>query len=174
MRISKAKSRKRVDEWGQTTAGWVAANTPPQVAPKHAGGRPTKYTPERVAEIVKGLSGGNMRRAVCAMNDIHLDTFYVWMDEYPEFSEQVRKAESAAEYRCVVNIMLLKPNWTASAWWLERKYYEDWGRKDRLDVTIDTRKAARDALLEAGLPADQESIDRIVAKAEAYATGGEG
>jgi hypothetical protein len=66
--------------------------------------------------------------------------------------------------------MMGKPGWQAAAWWLERKWHQDWGRRERVDMVVDTRKSAEQALAESGLPTDQESIDRIVAAAEQYAT----
>jgi hypothetical protein len=123
-----------------------------------------------VAEICKGLEAGNMRRAVAAYCGINKDTIQDWLNNKPEFSAQVRKAEAKAEYRCVIKVMFGQAGWQAAAWWLERKWHEDWGRRERVDMVLDTRKAAERALLDAGLPADQESVDRIVAVAEQYAT----
>jgi hypothetical protein len=111
-----------------------------------------------------------MRRAVAAYCGINKDTIQDWLNNKPEFSAQVRKAEAKAEYRCVIKVMFGQPGWQAAAWWLERKWHEDWGRRERVDMVLDTRKAAERALVDAGLPADQESVDRIVAVAEQYAT----
>ena len=137
---------------------------------KHAGGRPSKYTQELAANICRDLEVGNMRRAVAAANGIAMSTLSLWIDTMPEFSEQLRKSEAVPEYRCVIKIMMGKPGWQAAAWWLERKWHQDWGRRERVDMVVDTRKSAEQALAESGLPTDQESIDRIVAAAEQYAT----
>jgi hypothetical protein len=143
---------------------------PPANNGKHPGGRPSLYTPELVAEICKGLEAGNMRRAVAAYCGINKDTIQDWLNNKPEFSAQVRKAEAKAEYRCVIKVMFGQAGWQAAAWWLERKWHEDWGRRERVDMVLDTRKAAERALLDAGLPADEESVSKIVAVAEQYAT----
>jgi len=133
-------------------------------------GRPSKYTPEIAANICKDLELGNFRRAVAAANGINKDTITEWMNVYPEFSVQIRKAEALPEYRCVNKVMLGWPGWQASAWWLERKYHEDWGRHDRLDMIYETRKEAEAVLAEVGLPSDKEAVDRLVAEAERWAT----
>jgi hypothetical protein len=112
---------------------------------------------------------GNMRRAVAAANGIDKDTITEWMHVHPEFSVQVRQAEAKPEYRCVIKIMLAQPGWQAAAWWLERKWHMDWGRRERIDMVVDTRNAAEKVALEMGLPTDKESVDRLVALAEAYA-----
>jgi transposase len=152
----------------------VVKRKPRTVAPanngKHPGGRPSKYTPEMVKALCEGLSTGNMRRAVCAFNGINTDTLYDWMKTKEEFSDAVRKAEAEAEYRNVIKISLGRQGWQAAAWWLERKYHEDWGRRDRVDMAFDSRKMAESQLQAAGLPSDPESVDRIVAYAEAIAT----
>jgi Transposase len=32
--------------------------------------------------------------------------------------------------------------WTAAAWWLERRKHQDYGRRERVDMTIDLRREA--------------------------------
>ena len=137
--------------------------------PKRGRGQPTKYQPELVAQICKDLELGNMRRAVAAANGIDKDTITEWMHVHPEFSVQVRRSEAVPEYRCVIKIMLGQPGWQAAAWWLERKWHQDWGKRERIDMVVDTRFAAEKAALDAGLPTDKDAIDRLVALAETYA-----
>ena len=146
-----------------------AKTVPPANNGKHPGGRPSKYTPELVAQICKDLEVGNMRRAVAAANGIDKDTITDWMHVHPEFSAQVRRSEAIPEYRCVIKIMLGNPGWQAAAWWLERKWHMDWGKRERIDMVVDTRSAAEKAAADAGLPTDKDSIDRLVALAETYA-----
>ena len=51
----------------------------------------------------------------------------------------MKKAEKEAIARNVALIQRAaqEGNWQAAAWWLERKYFEDWGRKDKLDLSAD-------------------------------------
>ena len=111
-----------------------------------------------------------MRRAVAAANGIDKDTITEWMNVHPEFSVQVRMAEAVPEYRCVIKVMLGKPGWQAAAWWLERKWHMDWGKRERVDMMVDTRKSAEKVAAEMGLPTDDESIAQLVSLAETYAT----
>jgi transposase len=54
---------------------------------------------------------------------------------YLRFMSAVRKAEADAEYRRLQQIEFATDNWTSSAWWLERKYPDDWGlKKDQFPV----------------------------------------
>ena len=87
------------------------------------------------ADILTCLKAGNTRRASAAYAGIDEDTLLIWFKKDSEFSESVRKAEADAEVRHVANIAKAagKGNWTASAWWLERKQYQDWRRRDQLD-----------------------------------------
>jgi len=132
-------------------------------------GRPSKYTPELAASICKDLELGNMRRAVAAAHGINKDTITEWINVYPEFSVQVRKSEATAEYRNVMRVQLGRTGWQAAAWWLERKFHEDWSRHDRIDLIFETRKEAEAVLKELGQPTDRESVDKLVAETERWA-----
>jgi len=104
-------------------------------------GRNTKYTPDRVKRIVKAIADGNTHKVACALGGIHPDTFYTWIKEYPEFSDTVKKAEAEAESFHVDRIKLHSfRNWQASAWMLERRNPEEWGKKDKVDVTSNGEK----------------------------------
>jgi hypothetical protein len=54
---------------------------------------------------------------------------------YLRFMVAVKKMEAEAEYRHLQQVDQGMDNWTSSAWWLERKYPEDWGlKKDQFPV----------------------------------------
>lgn len=118
-----------------------------ETQPGRGPGRPSKYTPERVARIVQLLEAGNTRKAAATASGIAEATFHAWCAEYPEFSEQIKEAESEAESKHVGNILTAasKGAWQASAWWLERRRHEDWGKKDRIEVINSVRELARAA-----------------------------
>ena len=90
-----------------------------------------KYTPELVSELIKYIEAGNYQKTACEAVGISEETFYTWMKEKPEFSESIKKAESKAIAR---NVMIIQKaaqtSWQAAAWFLERKDYERWGRKE--------------------------------------------
>ena len=90
-----------------------------------------KYKPELVNEIIKYIEAGNYQKTACEAVGISEETFYTWMKEKPEFSESIKKAESKAIAR---NVMIIQKaaqtSWQAAAWFLERKDYERWGRKE--------------------------------------------
>lgn len=99
-------------------------------------GPKTKYTPDRVKRITDALAAGNTRGAASAYGGINQGTFENWMRRHAEFSEAVKDAEARAEVSHVANIAQAARSgvWTASAWWLERRRHQDWGRKDKLEI----------------------------------------
>lgn len=129
--------------------------------------RRTKYRQAVVDEIVKALKAGNTRRAAAAYAGINSDTLYEWMKRYPTFSVVVEKAEADAEVRHVANVAkaAMDGTWTASAWWLERRRHQDWGKVDRVEITI--RQQAERLAQELGLDPDEliAEAERIVAGA---------
>lgn len=99
--------------------------------------RPTKYTEERAERIITALGAGNTRTASALYGGVDYRTFDRWMQRYGSFAAAVQKAEADAEVRHVANIAKAAQDgtWTASAWWLERRRHEEWGRKDRHELT---------------------------------------
>lgn len=126
--------------------------------------RPSKYTPERAARILSALREGNTRSASAALGGIDLGTLSRWEKRFAGFAGFVKDAEASAERMHVGNIKraAFAGNWQASAWWLERRRPEDWGRKDRLEIVSLVKLMA----LEAGL--DDAETQAAVAEAEQY------
>lgn len=61
----------------------------------------------------------------------------------PEFSEAIKKAETRCKQTYIGVIKKAsEKTWTAAAWWLERKYHEEFGLKNKYD----DRKTDDDAL----------------------------
>lgn len=129
--------------------------------------RPTKYDETRVAAIIDNLKRGNTRRASSIAAGISEDTLAAWLKRYPDFAAQVKKAEAEAETAHVANInrWAAAGNWQASAWWLERRHREDWGRRDQLDVNHRIRQDAERLAAEHDLDAEAiiREAERIVA-----------
>lgn len=108
-------------------------------------GRPTKLTPQTQAKIVQAIVGGNDITVAAAYAGIHKAQFYRWLEKgeqqqqgiYRAFRDAIEKAQADAETRNVALIAKAaqEGTWTAAAWWLERKYPERWGRKERHEVT---------------------------------------
>jgi transposase len=112
--------------------------------------RKSKLTPETQDKIVKAIRAGNYAHIAAAMAGIGESTYYRWLEQgerpdaktpYREFWESVKEAEAEAEVASVALIRRAAQNgtWQASAWYLERKHSERWGRKDKVQQEISGR-----------------------------------
>lgn len=123
------------------------------------GGRPTKFTPERVERFLTAIKAGHYRNTACDYAGISFQTLRNWIKiaegpdappEYLEFLDSLKKAEADAEVFDLALIRraatgekdettgeyLVKPQWQAAAWRLERKNPEKWGRRDATKVEL--------------------------------------
>ncbi len=121
---------------------------------KHLGGRPTKLTPKLLARLVNLLRAGNYRETAASAVGIDRHTIREWEKRgqraspgdpkervYREFAETVERSESEGECRHVTLIATAaQRQWTASAWLLERKHPEKWGRREAHQVTIEDKR----------------------------------
>ncbi len=135
--------------------------------------RPDKLTPEVLGRIVEAIRAGNTRAAAALYVGIGETTLYRWLQtgersrngsKWRELWEAVKKAENAAEVESVLLIRAAaQKSWQAAAWWLERRRHGEWGRTDKVEVTI--RQEAERVAKELGLDADA-----VIAEAERIAT----
>jgi hypothetical protein len=107
--------------------------------PNPPGERHNKKTPERMTAILTALVGGNTRRASAGAADIDEYTLARWIKDDEAFRDAVLKAESAAEQKYLKAVeSAIGTSWQAAAWWLERRKHLDFGRRDRVDMKIDS------------------------------------
>ena len=99
-------------------------------------GRPTKRTPEREQRLLDALRAGNTRGHACVYAGFEQHSFQRWMLRYAHFAQAVEKAEADAIVRHVANIAKAAADgqWTASAWWLERRYPQDYALRFQNDA----------------------------------------
>ena len=131
--------------------------------------RPSKYCPERAGAILEALRAGNTRTAAAAGAELSYETLRRWLAGNEEFRAALEKAEAEAETRFVRQIerAVTDGTWQAAAWWLERRRPGDWGRRERIDVSI--RHAADRLAAQLGLDAAE-----LIAEAERIVAGGGG
>lgn len=109
--------------------------------------RKPKLNKELIEKAYELVAAGNYDKDVYPILGIDKSTWYRWLSEgetaksglKKEFYDTVKKAEKEAIARNVALIQRAaqEGNWQAAAWWLERKYFEDWGRKDKVDLSAD-------------------------------------
>jgi len=90
------------------------------------------------------IAEGNTIENSCAAVGISSGCYRQWMikgreqksGKYFTFLTAVKKAEAKAQARYVKIIHdASETTWTAAAWWLERKYPAQWGRKQRHEIS---------------------------------------
>lgn len=108
-------------------------------------GRKTKLNEELIKEAESLLRAGNYTMTVCDYLGIHKSTFYKWLAEgehaksglKKELFDAIKKAEATAEIRNV-NIVqkAAEDDWKAAMTYLERKFPDKWGRREKLDADL--------------------------------------
>ncbi|HZK28535.1 MAG TPA: hypothetical protein VFD00_13445 [Thermoclostridium sp.] len=128
-------------------------------------GRPTKLNDKVQHEIVTAVKQGNYIETASAYAGINKTTLYDWLrrgrreiarvekdgrrrikkseEKYVNFSHALEKALAESEMRDVLIIGKAgETQWQASAWRLERKFPDKWGRKRNLtELDIEEQKA---------------------------------
>lgn len=132
-------------------------------------GRPSKYTPERVARLAQAIELGATYELACAYAGISLDTFDRWRDLYPELKEEIAEAEGRATVKWLAKIeqAASEGTWQAAAWKLERRYPKSYGKQaielsGDVDAPISIALVKRDGLapvVPAALAASEDDED---------------
>lgn len=93
-------------------------------------GRPTKRTQETISKILQAIEMGATKRLASLYAGIDISTFMDWQARFPDFSEQVKKAEAKSALRWLAKIEQAanEGSWQAAAWKLERLYKDEYGR----------------------------------------------
>lgn len=117
----------------------------------------------RAEAILKALELGCTREAAAGAAGISRVTLWQMMKRDLAFASEVEKAEDRAEAAMTFSVTAAIPkNWTAAAWWLERRRYGNYARHDKVDMTVDISGEAK--RLAASLGLDEASV---LAEAEA-------
>jgi hypothetical protein len=133
-------------------------------------GRPLKLTPDVQGRIVQAIAAGNTRETAAAYAGINVATLYRWLAEAAagangikrEFHEAVKKAEADAVVTSVAIIrQAAHDSWQAAAWWLERRYPDDWARRERLEIKHLIETEAKRVADELGLPDSAEVVAEV-------------
>jgi transposase len=111
-------------------------------------GRKSRLIEQKVLiRLRDSLATGNTYENACVRAGIGRSTFYRWMDEsktapegHPlrEFRDTVKRASAIAEHYHVMLIQkAAERHWQAAAWWLERRYPRQYGRRKPLPIGSD-------------------------------------
>ena len=106
----------------------------------------SKLTKELCNRICDGLRKGNYVTTCCRANGISAATFYNWKrwgeegkEPYATFLDKVEEAEAEGEmlHVEVIHDQSLSGNWLSSAWLLERKYPQRFGKREQMALQTD-------------------------------------
>ncbi len=110
-------------------------------------GRPTKYTPEMREALLSWIRGGSTYTDACRLEGISYETFLQWQQKYPEFSEDIEKADALCKQTRVATILVAsKKSWQAAAWYLERRYKDEFALKTLHDINHSITAGVENAL----------------------------
>jgi hypothetical protein len=111
----------------------------------------TKRTPEVDARIAQAIRLGGSYRDAAAYAGISEDTLARWRKRFADFAALLARAEAEAKVHWLARIEQAgAQDWRALAWKLERRYPAEWGRVDRLELTL--RQQAAEVATALGLP----------------------
>lgn len=95
-----------------------------------------KATPKTIEVILSAISEGLTQREASTLAGISEDTLSLWKQD-SEFSEQIRQKQIENKLRHIKVINeASKSHWQASAWWLERKFKEEFSLKSKVDFSV--------------------------------------
>jgi hypothetical protein len=105
-------------------------------------GRRSKYTPETVDKLTQAIRLGATYELASLYAGIDVSTFHAWRNAKPDFSDAIKAAEGEGAIKHLANIdraangiknadghWVELPDWKASAWKLERRYPQMYGRQ---------------------------------------------
>ncbi len=139
-------------------------------------GRTTKLTPDVQKEIGQNIILGMPIKFAAEAAGIGETTFYRWMQsgekakrgKFREFWEYIKECQAKA-VQLHVKLITRAANegsWQASAWILERRHPNEFGRKDRIDMKADIKSKNDIPLTTEVLEASHRYL-KAVAKARA-------
>jgi hypothetical protein len=102
-----------------------------------------KYNEATIKIIIEALQEGRGRVEAVKEAKIHYCTFIDWYENKPEFTERIKRAEFIGYDRVKhkqIDKIINDKSWTSAAWWLERKYPDEFAKHEQpKDVTIEKK-----------------------------------
>lgn len=135
----------------------TAKKKPSELKPR---GRPTKLLSDKIRnDLLNYIRAGNYREAAAQAVGVSSGSLSKWMridkEPYLSFRKAVLEAENLAEIRAVAGIIKAgAADPKHYQWWLERKFPERWGRKDKVILQVETELRVMAEKLKANLDPD--------------------
>ena len=135
-------------------------------------GRPTKLTPDTQKTIVSYLRKGNTVEAAATAAGVHRVTLHEWLARgrtelsgpHVEFLAAVEQAQAMAHVNAVERLQKgAEKDWKAALAFLERRYPDEWGKRNFVQVELQNVK---DALQKVRNRVDPATYDAFLAALE--------
>lgn len=143
--------------------------------------RPIKLNAEIQKQIIDLIRAGNYIETASSCVGVNKSTLYEWLKRgarekqkngdkinkseqiYVEFSNAVEKAIAEAEARDVLIIQKAsQTDWKASAWRLERKFPNKWGRKDHITADVTQENVEKtETFITHQIDTDPETVELV-------------
>lgn len=108
-----------------------------------AKGRPLELTPALIDEMESALMDGQPIKRVCRGSGITYQTFRNWClrgregeEPFASFLDRIKKALCRGERQQLARVCMGTEEWQSGAWWLERKFHEEWGRRPQVAMQV--------------------------------------
>lgn len=150
-------------------------------------GAKLKLTDKSKNMLIKAIKAGNYHHTAASIAGLHVSSFYRYLDmgekrangimyddkgvEIPEIMEQLYNelqiAEADAESKRIERIEKAgkRGDWKADAWYLERRYPERWGRRDRITADLNHGGTITNKVIDLSYMSDEE-LEKEIAKYE--------
>ena len=106
----------------------------PKKNTKHAGGRPTVFTPEVLQKLEQGFKIGLTDTECCCYADINLSTLYEYQKRNPEFLYKKDKWKQNPIAKAKHTIYKNLDDAKTAQWYLERKCKEEFSTQSKLEL----------------------------------------
>ena len=132
--------------------------------------RAGKYTTVLAHQVCDLIAKGVPFGAAASGNGIHVSTLHRWRNEREEFAEMIDQAIGVSEARLITEISTSE-DWRAKAWVLERRFPENWSKREKMDLNVSKSEGLEEIKLmmkqtdhllgiDKSQDADKEDIDR--------------
>ena len=99
--------------------------------------KPTKVQSKVREDLIENLRTGMTIEAACLLAGIGRTTYYRWLDEDEKWADECKSAVRFAEAVLLARVKQLamdKMDWRAFAWILEKRFPDDYGKRQELKV----------------------------------------
>ena len=110
-------------------------------------GRPSKLNDETETKLLQAIQLGSTHAMACAYAGIGERTFYDWMSRNVQFKQKIKEAEAkgAVTWLAKIEKAATDGSWQAAAWKLERRYPNDYGRRDGVRTSQEPQEDVQNA-----------------------------